>query len=68
VLAEIGMKVLSQSARDRLAAAGAEVSDGDRMVCCDPAMVEEYMALAPSRFTVKARNPGKSVIVGDSAA
>jgi trimethylamine--corrinoid protein Co-methyltransferase len=66
VLAEIGMKVLSQSARDRLAAAGAEVSDGDRMVCCDPAMVKEYMALAPSRFTVKARNPGKSVIVGDN--
>jgi trimethylamine--corrinoid protein Co-methyltransferase len=66
VLAEIGMKVLSQSARDRLAAAGAEVNDGDRMVRCDPAMVEETMTLAPSRFTVKARNPGKSVTVGDN--
>jgi trimethylamine--corrinoid protein Co-methyltransferase len=66
VLAEIGMKVLSQSARDRLVAAGAEVNHDERMVCCDPAMVEEYMALAPSRFTVEARNPGKSVIVGDN--
>jgi trimethylamine--corrinoid protein Co-methyltransferase len=64
VLAEIGMKVLSQSARDRLAAAGAEVDDADRLVRCDPAMIEEHMALAPSTFTVTSRNPAKSVTVG----
>lgn len=64
VLSEIGMKVLSQSARERLAAAGAEVDHGERMVCCDPAMVEEFMALAPSSFTIRARNPAKSVTVG----
>jgi len=64
VLSEIGMKVLSQSARERLAAAGAEVDHGERMVCCDPAMVEEFMALAPSSFTIRARNPAKSVTIG----
>ncbi len=34
VLAEIGMKVLSNDARERLAAAGAEVNNDDRMVRC----------------------------------
>jgi trimethylamine---corrinoid protein Co-methyltransferase len=64
VLSEIGMKVLSSDARRRLAAAGAEVDDAQRMVHCDPAMVTEYMALAPSMFTIKARNPAKSITVG----
>ncbi len=64
VLAEIGMKVLSNDARERLAAAGAEVNNDDRMVRCDPGMVAQYMALAPSSFTVKARNPAKSVTIG----
>ncbi len=64
VLSEIGMKVLSGGARQRLAAAGAEVSNDDRMVRCDPAMVEEHMALAPSSFTIRARNPAKSINVG----
>ncbi len=64
VLSEIGMKVLSRGARDRLAAAGAEVSHEDRMVRCDRDMVAEYMALAPSSFTIEARNPAKSITVG----
>jgi len=64
VLARIGMKVLSQSARDRLARAGAEVDDSERMVRCDPAMVEEHVALAPSSFEVKARNPARSITLG----
>jgi len=64
VLSEIGMKVLGADARQRLAAAGAEVDDTDRMVRCDPAMVEECMALAPSSFVLKAPNPARSITVG----
>jgi trimethylamine--corrinoid protein Co-methyltransferase len=64
VLSEIGMKVLGEDARNRLAAAGAEVDHEDRMVRCDPGMVDELMALAPSSFVVKARNPSKSVHIG----
>jgi len=64
VLSEIGMKVLSRAARDRLAAAGAEVNNEDRMVRCDPGMLDEYMALAPPSFTITSRNPAKSITVG----
>ena len=64
VLSEIGMKVLGEDARRRLAEAGAQVDDDERMVRCDPAMVEETVALAPPAFTIRARNPAKSVTVG----
>ena len=64
VLSEIGMKVLGSDARRRLAAAGAQVNDDDRMVRCDPGMVVEFMALAPSSFTLEARNPAKSITIG----
>ncbi len=64
VLSEIGMKVLGSDARQRLAAAGAEVNDDDRMVRCDPGMVVEFIALAPSSFTLQARNPAKSITIG----
>lgn len=64
VLSEIGMKVLASDARRRLAAAGAQVDDRERMVRCDPGMVEEYMALAPPMFRIEARNPAKSITVG----
>ena len=64
VLSEIGIKVLGTDARQRMAAAGAEVNDDDRMVRCDPDMVAEFMALAPSSFSIKARNPAKSITLG----
>ena len=64
VLAEIGMKMLGSDARQRLQRAGAEVDHAEMMVRFDPGMVEEYVALAPSHFTVRARNPEKSVTLG----
>ena len=64
VLAEIGMKMLGSDARERLARAGAEVDHEEMMVRFDPLMVEEHMALAPSRFTIRARNPAKSITLG----
>ena len=64
VLAEIGMKILGTDARERLARAGAQVDHAEMMVRFDPGMVEEYMALAPSHVTIRARNPAKSITLG----
>ena len=64
VLAESGMKVLSCAARERLARAGARVDHSERMVRFDPSMVEELIALAPPQFTVRARNPARTVTIG----
>jgi len=64
VLAEIGMKILDRPARERLARAGATVDHASQTVRYDPAMVEELMALVPPSFTVRARNPEKSLAIG----
>jgi trimethylamine--corrinoid protein Co-methyltransferase len=64
VLSEIGMKILDAEARDILARAGAEVDHETMTVRYDPAMVEAHMSRAPAEFTLKARNPAKSLTVG----
>ncbi|HET9458034.1 MAG TPA: trimethylamine methyltransferase family protein [Candidatus Limnocylindrales bacterium] len=65
VLSEIGVEVLGDRALDLLARAGASVDRTDRRVRLDPALVEELVALAPSSFVVHARNPARSVRIGD---
>ena len=65
ILSEIGVEVLGDRAIDLLARAGAIVDRADRRVRLDPAQVEELVALAPSSFVVHARNPSRSVRVGD---
>ena len=62
ILEEIGTDVLHDGARELLAAAGQRV-DGER-VRWDPAFVLEQVALAPSTFTLHARNAAKTVEVG----
>ena len=64
ILAEIGLEVLGDRAIDRLAAVGATVDRGARRVRLDPALVEELVALAPAEFTLHARNPDRSVVLG----
>ena len=66
VLAESGMRVLDAATRERLRAAGATVDEATMTVRYDPAMVEAYVAKAPSGFTLRARNPEKSLKVGGS--
>ncbi len=66
VLNEIGMRVLEDGARDRLARAGAMVDHTSKMVRFDPAFVEEMVALAPPGFRLRARNPKHDVTVGGS--
>jgi trimethylamine--corrinoid protein Co-methyltransferase len=65
VLAEIGMDFTLPEAREMLRRAGARV-EGER-VRFDPAMVEELVSCAPSRFTLHARNPAHHVELGGQA-
>jgi trimethylamine--corrinoid protein Co-methyltransferase len=65
VLAEIGMDFALPEARELLRGAGATV-EGER-VRFDPALVEQLIASAPSRFNFHARNPDNDVEVGGSA-
>lgn len=66
VLQEIGMNFLLPEAREILAAAGADVRDGDPRVRFDPALVEELVARAPATFTLHARNPERNITYGEN--
>jgi len=65
VLAEIGMDFMHPDARAILKKAGAQI-DGER-VRFDPAMIEEAMSHAPSRFTLHCRNPAHNMQIGGDA-
>jgi trimethylamine---corrinoid protein Co-methyltransferase len=66
ILSEIGMELLGDRALDLLAGAGASVDRSSRRVQLDPGQVEELVALAPSSFTLHARNPARDVELGGS--
>jgi trimethylamine--corrinoid protein Co-methyltransferase len=62
LLASTGMRVLSAPARQILADAGCVVDE--LMVRFDPALIDAMLALAPSEFTLRARNPERSLVIG----
>jgi trimethylamine:corrinoid methyltransferase-like protein len=62
VLETVGVNFSYGPALEVLAKAGCKV-DGER-VFFPPKLVEEQVALAPSQFTLHARNPEKNVIIG----
>jgi trimethylamine--corrinoid protein Co-methyltransferase len=64
ILSEIGMEVLGDRALDALAGAGAVVDRSSRRVRLDPAQIESLVGLAPSEFTLRARNLARDVILG----
>ena len=64
ILAEVGIEVLGDRAIDHLAAAGATVDRATRRVRLEPALVEELITTAPAEFTLHARNPGRTVVLG----
>jgi trimethylamine---corrinoid protein Co-methyltransferase len=64
LLADTGMRILDADTRRRYRVAGCEVDDDTLMVRFDPAMLTETLAAAPATFTLHARNPVKSVVVG----
>lgn len=64
VLEEIGMDFLHTEARERLKAAGADVTPGSERVRFDRGLILEMIAHAPSSFTLHARNPERNVEMG----
>jgi len=59
-----GVKVLLPEARRRFADAGAEVDHDEQMVRLDIDLTRSLLAMAPSTFTVHARNPDHDVVLG----
>jgi trimethylamine--corrinoid protein Co-methyltransferase len=64
VLAESGIEIRGQQARDIYRAHGALVDDESQMVRIGRDVVEAYLAHAPQRFMLHARNPARHLHVG----
>jgi len=64
ILEEIGMDIMLPEARERMKAAGADVTPGKDRVRFDRAMIMDYVAHAPKTFTMHARNPLRNVAIG----
>ncbi|MGB8858517.1 MAG: trimethylamine methyltransferase family protein [Ilumatobacteraceae bacterium] len=62
LLSRTGMRVLHAGARRLLADAGCTVDD--LVVRFDPELIDAQLALAPSEFTLRARNPQRSLTIG----
>lgn len=64
VLSEIGIRILHEPSRRRLAVAGASVGD-DMMVRLDPAHLMELVSQAPSTIALKSRRSDCDMALGD---
>ncbi|MCH9005192.1 MAG: trimethylamine methyltransferase family protein [Proteobacteria bacterium] len=64
ILETNGMRFLEPGSRKQLAQAGADVDEASKMVRFDREMVKEKLALAPSEFRLRARNPEHNLRVG----
>jgi len=64
VLESQGMRFLEPGSRDLMKKAGADVDDDSLMVRFDRELVREKVALAPSTFGLRARNPAHNLTVG----
>ncbi len=64
VLRDTGIKFLSARARNIFASIGGEVDEANALVKLDPALVEQMISHAPDQFTIKARNPLRSIDMG----
>lgn len=64
VLENQGMRFLEASSRQQLAGEGADVDEDSMMIRFDRDLVKEKLALAPSEFGLRARNPDHNLHVG----
>ncbi|MEZ2130434.1 MULTISPECIES: trimethylamine methyltransferase family protein [unclassified Sinorhizobium] len=64
ILEEIGMDIILPEARERMKAAGADVTPGTERVRFDRGMIMEFLGSVPSDFTLHARNPLRNVRIG----
>lgn len=61
VLETQGMRFLDPGSRTLLQQAGADVDEAHAMVRFDREFVQEHVALAPSEFSLRARNPAHNL-------
>ena len=59
-----GMRFLEPASRQALENAGADVDEETRMVRFDRQLITQMLALAPSEFGLRARNPAHNLHVG----
>jgi len=64
LLANEGVRVLLPEARRYFSDGGASVDDETMMVRLDPDAVRAAVGSAPGEFSITARNPGRSVVMG----
>ena len=64
ILEELGIELMSATARDHFRRAGAEVDDGTALVKIDRGLVEELVAKAPAQFTLTPRSETKQLKFG----
>jgi trimethylamine--corrinoid protein Co-methyltransferase len=64
MLEQIGVELMSASARESLRQRGAEVDETTGVVKLDRAIVEWALSQAPSSFTLTSRNPAKQLTIG----
>ena len=67
ILEEIGIDFLDDEALDLWAAAGAEVDRATQHVRIDRGLLRELVGRAPAQFTLRARNPERSLTLGGNA-
>ena len=66
ILQTQGMRFLDTDSRRILQKAGADVDEANLMVCFDAGLIKEKLALAPARFSLRARNPAHNLVVGNN--
>jgi trimethylamine--corrinoid protein Co-methyltransferase len=66
ILSELGIELMSPSARALLRAYGAETDEATGNVRLDAALVERALSTAPASFTLTPRNRSRSVTLGGS--
>jgi trimethylamine--corrinoid protein Co-methyltransferase len=66
VLEELGIEFLSDEALDVFAKAGCKVDRSTKLVRFDRAMVNEVVRKAPRTFRLHARNPERTLTLGDN--
>jgi len=64
MLEQIGVELMSASAREALRQRGAEVDEASGVVKLDRAIIEWALSQTPSSFTLTSRNPAKALTIG----
>ncbi len=64
ILSQHGVVFESDAALDLFEGHGMKIDRGEQRVFLDPEFVAEQVALAPSQFTIHARNPENNVVIG----